>query len=355
MTQNTTENPAVKRTSLTVAVAVVAPIATVVLLVWVWLAQSPAEATTEQVSMTTMTAMLSNEMTAEPGLDQAPQNPVNEQQFLIELTEKFAPVISVKHAQIRMLEQLISYLKAKYPQDWQSRVEAMLMQMYPDRGAELVAKYQAWANYNEWLVTERDVLRAMSVEERRDALWAKRFDAFGADAELIWAAELRNRQIEDALQEAGNFADGDSVQKLNHFLVTVEGVLGDRTETLLKTRQTELMNRFLALATVQQELRQIPAERRLQSLAAIRSGLGMDAEAVGRWSELDQRRDQAWTIGANYMQQRQQLVLDYEGVEQHDRISALQNGLFAGKAELIQREEQGGFFRYGGERHIGKE
>jgi hypothetical protein len=351
MTQYTTENPAVKRTSLTV----VAPVASVVLLVWLWLwlTQSPAEATTEQVSMTTMTAMLSNDMTAEPGLDQAPQNPVNEQQFLKELTEKFAPVISVKHAQIRMLEQLISYLKAKYPQDWQSRVEAM--QMYPLRGAELVAKYQAWANYNQWLVIERDVLRAMSAEERRDALWAKRFDAFGADAELIWAAELRNRQIEDALEEAGNLADGDSVQKLNHFLVTVEGALGDRTETLLKTRQTELMNRFLALATVQQELRQMPAEKRLQSLAEIRSGLGMDAEALGRWSELDQRRDQAWTIGANYMQQRQQLVLDYEGVEQQERISALQNGLFADKAEFIQREEQGGFFRYGGERDIGKE
>jgi hypothetical protein len=254
-----------------------------------------------------------------------------------------------------MLEQLISYLKTKYPEDWQSRVEAMLRQMYPDNAAELIAKYQAWGNYNAWLLTERDVLRALSAEERRDALWAKRFDAFGADAELIWAAELRNRKIEEALRSAERLADVDSVQKLNHFLATVESALGDSSATLLKTRQTELMNRFLNLAAVQQELRQMPADKRLLSLAEIRSGLGMDAKAVGRWSELDQRRDQAWTVGANYMQLRQQLVSGYDGVEQQDRIHILQNELFADKADLIQREEQGGFFRYMGERHIGKE
>ncbi len=279
----------------------------------------------------------------------------DEAEFLSKLEQKFAGVIEVKHAQIRMLEQLISYLKSRYPDDWESRVEAMLLQMYPELAGELIAKYQAWSNYNAWLITERDTLRAMSPTERRDALWAKRFDAFGGDAELIWAAELRNRKIEDALIAVEEMAESRPEEKLTHFVESVRGALGDKAEPLLTARRTELMDRFLSLDSVQQALRGMPESARLTSLREIRSGLGMDAEALERWTALDQRRDRVWAAGSEYMQQRQSILAEYSGSEQVRLMASLRATLFPEQSAVIQREEESGFFRFAGERRIGRE
>jgi hypothetical protein len=318
--------------------------------------QTPEQAVSNEVHapMLTSTAVGNVEPTENDRV--RPQlNEVDEAQFIANLTQKFASVIEVKHAQIRLLEQLISYLKSRYPEDWESRVEALLAQMYPDLAAELLAKYQSWSNYNAWLLTERDVLRAMSPLERRNALWAKRFDAFGADAEQIWAAELRNRKIEEALIAVDEMATGLPEEKLTQFVASVRDALGDKAEPLLATRRTELMDRFLSLDSVQQELRNLPDSTRLASLREIRSGLGMDAQALDRWAALDKRRDELWTTGSNYMEQRQIILAEYTGGEQRRRLQALQTALFAEQSELIQREEQSGFFRFAGERRIGRE
>ena len=41
--------------------------------------------------------------------------------FLEELLAKFGPRINNKHAQIKLLEQLMAYLMDRYPDDWRGR------------------------------------------------------------------------------------------------------------------------------------------------------------------------------------------------------------------------------------------
>lgn len=350
------EKTITKPIALVMLLTLLVPVS-IVVSTWLGLhGQTPEQTTSDQGLTPSMDGQASSNIESSNREQLKPAvNEIDEKQFIADLGQKFAGVIEVKHAQIRLLEQLISYLKSRYPDDWESRVEGLLAQMYPELAAELIAKFQAWSNYNGWLLTERDVLRAMSPLERREALWAKRFDAFGSDAELIWAAELRNRHIEEALTAAEDMAASPPEEKLKHFVESVRGALGDKAEPLLATRRTELMDRFLSLDSVQQELKNLPASTRLVSLREIRSGLGMDAEALDRWTALDKRRDQLWATGSHYMEQRQIVLASYSGSEQNRRLQALQTQLFAEQSELIQREEESGFFRFAGDRRIGRE
>ena len=350
------KKPITKHTALLMMSTVMMP---VLIVVFAWLSslwQIPERVVNDQ-RLAQQTGIQHHEITdiGAEGAGKPALSELDESEFLANLEQKFAGVIEIKHAQIRLLEQLISYLKSRYPDDWESRVETMLLQLYPDLAAELIAKYQAWTNYNAWLVTERDTLRAMSAMARRDALWAKRFDAFGSDAELIWAAELRNRKIEDALIAAEELAGSRPEDKLQHFVESVRGALGDKAEPLLSSRRTELMDRFLSLDSVQQALRDLPESTRLTSLREIRSGLGMNAEALDRWAALDQRRDRLWTAGSEYMQQREIILAHYSASEQGHQLQTLRSELFAEQSALIQREEESGFFRFAGERRIGRE
>lgn len=276
----------------------------------------------------------------------------NEAAFIADLRQRFSPHLHIKHAQIRTLEQLISYLKAQYPDDWESRVLPMLQQIFPELADQLYEQFLNLQRYTTWLKANRDQLKTMSAADRRAALWQAREQAFGHDAQDIWAAELRNQKLADSLQSLA--PDLPAVARAQAFRQAIEEVYGEQADQLLKQRRNELLNHLIEQEPMQQQLAALPPDQRRQTLHQVRASMGMPEDAQKRWQELDQRRDSAWDKGQAYMQARQHLEQQYP----HDaqwRIDELREQKFGELAKQIAKEEQAGFFRFAGPRTYGRE
>ncbi len=276
----------------------------------------------------------------------------NETAFINDLRQRFTPHLHIKHAQIRSLEQLISYLKAKYPEDWESRVLPMLQTIFPNLANELYERFLSLQRYTAWLQDNREQLKTMSAADRRASLWQAREQAFGEHAQDIWAAELRSQHLADSLNQLP--ADLPAVARAQAFRAAIDAVYGEQAEDILNQRRSELLNHLIQQQPIQKELAALPAEQRLQTLREVRASMGMPDDALQRWQALDQRRDSAWSSGQTYMQARQQLEQQYPDDAQW-RIEQLRQQHFGQMAEQIAQEEQAGFFRYAGPRSYGRE
>jgi hypothetical protein len=271
------------------------------------------------------------------------------------LRDQFGATIENKRTQIKALEKLIAYLMKEYPNDWQQRLEALLGQAFPELKDQLLAQFRNMSSYNEWLAANRDQLARMSPPERRDALRDARFRYFGQDAAEIWEEAIRQEQILDAMDAIDQTPDATVDQKLETFVDSINEAYGDKAPEFVERRQTELMNGFLTLPSVQDDLHSMSAAERAQNLDKVRTALGLDDEARTRWRDLDAERDSAWENGQRYMEQRDAITSGYDGDEQARRLADLRNRMFGEEAEIIQQEEAADFFRFGHRRVYGKE
>ncbi len=277
-------------------------------------------------------------------------------EFLDKLREKFAAARKSKRLQIRVIDQIISYLMAHYPNDWQDRMYALLKELFPEIADQLYDRYQRLQGFNEWMGANRVALLKMSPADRRDALWTARREAFGDDAAEIWAGEIRDEKVSDSLVVV-NAADGKTTdQKLTMFLAAVNEAYGTEAPMFLERSQTELINSFVGVDSIQEQLASLPPDQQHAELRNIRSRLGMSEEALNRWDALDSERDKAWAAGEQYTTEREKIMAQYQGDEQAQRLRELQDSSFGGEeAEIIRSEEASGFYRFGHKRRIGRE
>ncbi len=276
--------------------------------------------------------------------------------FLQQLRIRFAPVMGSQHARIRLLEQLIAYLKAHYPDGWEAQLRAMLNALFPELAEALLAQFHKLQSYTAWLELQRSTLQGLSPQQRRQALWAARLSAFGNDAEEIWAAERRSERLVDALAAVDTATGLTAQEKLGAYLAAIHDNYGDHADRFLEQRQTEIMNRFISLETVQAELQALPDAQRNALLGELRAQLGMGPEALQRWSSLDQSRDQTWASGQRYMQERARILAERPREQQEAELRELRSRHFSEEdAAIIRDEEAAGFYRYGRSRRIGRE
>ena len=271
------------------------------------------------------------------------------------LREQFGATITNKRTQIKALEKLIAYLMKTYPDDWRERLQAILAQAFPGLADQLYAQFLNMTAYNEWLAANRGALNGMSAADKRDALNDARFRFFGPDAAEIWAEALRNERIYDAMDSINQAPDMPVDEKLSTYLGAINEAYGDAAPDFVERRQTELMNGFLTLPSVQDDLHAMSAEARARELDRVRAAIGLDEEAVSRWRDLDAQRDQAWQTGEDYMDKRDEITRSWQGEEQARRLDALRKQTFGDDADTIHQEEDAGFFRFGHRRVYGKE
>lgn len=275
--------------------------------------------------------------------------------FLEQLRARFGPHLADKHARIRAIERIVAYLQERYPQDWRERVRAILAGLSPALAAELVSAFEGLMQLNEWLEANRDALMKLAPAERRAALWAARRAAFGADAEQIYAGEVRSEHLAAAIRDIDVATGLTTDEKLAKFVGAVQDAWGEQAPALIETRGPELLNRFLDVPSVQEDLQAQPAAERSATLRRIRAGLGLDDAALSRWDALDAERDQAWALGQRYWQARAALLAQFTGADLAARLARLQDELFGPEAETIRLEEAAGFYRFEGPRRFGRE
>lgn len=272
------------------------------------------------------------------------------------LQDQFGATISNKRTQIKAIEKLVNYLMREYPDDWQQRLQALLEQAFPGMGAQLYAQYQNMQAYNDWLAANRAELQQMTPDERRAALGDARFRYFGDDVAEIFEESIRQEHILDAMKEIEQAPDAPVDEKLSKYVDSIKQAYGEKAPSFIENRQTELMNNFLTLPSVQDDLHAMAPEARERQMEGVRRQMGLDDEAIDRWRELDAERDRAWASGERYMEERERIASRYEGDEQARQLQELRDRYFdAEEADVIRSEEESGFFRFDHRRVYGKE
>lgn len=271
-------------------------------------------------------------------------------QLIAQLRSRYGAHIDKPYIQMRMLEELMRILQARYPDRWREILLDIVREAFPELYDQIAAILDHRLEYEQWMDENRDRLQAMSKEERQAALWEARNRLFGADAaEQIWAAEIKNRAFGDALAAIDNQGGASIADRLDMYKQTIDDIHGngqDGAAGYLEKHRHEAMNRFIGLESVQRELSSMSAEERSQSLRQIRRGMGLDDAALARWDDLDRQRDERWEQGLAYMAERKELVARYQGAELESRLDALRARYFGAEAEVIAREEESGFFRF---------
>jgi hypothetical protein len=272
------------------------------------------------------------------------------------LQAEYGAGIEHPSVQMRMIEALMRHFQERNPGNWQEALLAAVRAAFPELYDQIAALLRNRLEYEAWMDENRARLNGMDSAARREALRQAREDRFGQQvAEELWASEIKNRAVGDALA-ALDARDGTSVtDKLSMYRQSLAGVYGADVDAYLERHRHQAMTRFFDLSSVQQELSAMAPEQRHQTMRELRKGMGLDEESLARWDDLDRSRDQRWDSGARYMAERAALAETYSGAELEQRVHELRVRYFGGEAETIRNEEQSGFFRFERERRWGRD
>jgi hypothetical protein len=284
-----------------------------------------------------------------------PDAGVDQDALVAQLRARYGAQLQHPYVQLKVLERLIGYFRARDPDHWREAVLAVLRAAFPERSAELAANLQRWLDYEQWMDEQRTVLQGLDGKARREAIWEARKRIFGKEAaETIWASELKGMAATDALQAADALEGATLSERLARYKEGLEDAYQDQTGSYLEHHRQEVLDHFLDLDSVQKDLSALPPEERSKSLRELRQGLGLSEEALQRWDTLDRERDTRWDAGARYMQEREALAKQYAGDALEGHLQDVRTRYFGAEAKTIAAEEQSGFFRFSRPRRWGR-
>lgn len=276
-------------------------------------------------------------------------------ELVAHLRSRYGAKIGNRYVQIKLIEALMRHFQKHDPLHWQEALLAAVRAAFPEHHQEIAKNLERRLAYERWLEENRARLDALEPAERRAAIREERNRLFGEEAaEEIWASEQKNQAVTEALAEIDGQPGKTLGDKLATYTERLEDIYEDKYDSYLENHRHEVMNRFLALESVQAELDGMSAQARAESLREIRKGMGLDEAALGRWDALDHDRDARWESGKKYMAERAALVEAYSGKELEQKLAELRKRYFGDEAEVIAAEEESGFFRFARPRRWGQ-
>jgi hypothetical protein len=289
-------------------------------------------------------------------LQESSRGPVRLPEDLVSyLRSRYGARIREPHTQMRMLEELMRHFQRLNPTGWEADLLALVQQAFPELYDELALRLRQRLDYGRWMREHSAELQDKPAAERRAALWEERNEIFGKEvAEKLWAGELRNQSVADALTAINALPDATVSDRMAKYKESLAKTYGQDTEAYMKAHQQELMNHFLDLSSVQKELASLPPAQRSENLRTIREEMGLDDEALKRWDELDKVRDTRWEVGSQYMSEREALAQQYSGAELETKLQELRTRYFADEAGTVAEEEETGFYRFSRPRQWGR-
>ncbi|EYF06120.1 hypothetical protein [Chondromyces apiculatus] len=263
------------------------------------------------------------------------------------MRDKYGARLSHPSIQMHMLENLMRYFQERSPGTWREELLAFLRVNFPERYAELAALLDQRVAYETWIRENEPSMQGLSAEERREALWEKRKELFGEErAKSLWAPELKHQEMRDRLAAIDADEQAGFQEKLSAYEQALKDTHGEKADANLARHQQEAMNQFLDLPSIQEDLGAMSAAERAAALRSLREGMGLDAEALGRWDALDQARDSRWDVGQRYQAERDALAAKNSGNALEVALRRLRERTFGEEAEVIASEEASGFFRF---------
>ena len=260
------------------------------------------------------------------------------------LRAQYGVRISNPYWQIKMIDQLMGFMKKEFPLSWESELIKLFHLVFPDYADALTAKLYAHIEYIAWVDALKNNLTFENQDDRRQALWDKRLELFGEDAYQIWEAVLKQDKFDAQMKSLAQSTDSFDSKK-EEYIKSMKTVFGENI--LQAGHKTQIINHFLTLDNVQSDLRNMPAEQRRAQLHNYRQSMGLDDAALVRWNTLDKQRDTLRDTGNNYMQQREQLANQHEGEALAKKVELLRIDLFGEvESKVISNEETSGYYRF---------
>lgn len=269
------------------------------------------------------------------------------------LRKKYGSKLQFPYMRVRMIEELLRFLKMKYPDTWVQMLQEILGAAFPNEARSLFDLSEKLYKYSKYMEENEAKLSRMTDEERRTALWGMRHSLFGEEAEQIWQGERANEKVADTLKKLRESKGVSAEDKLKTYHASLQEAYGNTLPSLMENHRQNYVNSFVD--AVQEDLSAMNAGERSAFLRDVRETMGMDDAALSRWDKLDGERDQRWSNGEVYMQERKEITGKYSGDEREQKLDELRKKLFGEEAESIKNEESGGYFRFSQKRRYGRE
>ncbi|MDX1451786.1 MAG: hypothetical protein R3183_04445 [Oleiphilaceae bacterium] len=284
----------------------------------------------------------------------APENTEQEQlvsQLVHRLQSEFAARIHDVAFQVS-LKDMRDGLLVEFPQTGFALFEQIIRQAFPELADTILANIALMDRYDDWLLDNVVALNDMDLLSQQGALWEKRRELFGADADRIWREELnakaeRQAAVQRSVQLLNTSYDTDMYERA--FLLKSafeEGLAGTPQEAVLDSKGV-MAQVFFGFDAVQKELEAMPPEARQEEINTIRRHLGFDEQSIAELAAEDAIKNKRWENGKAYMAAREQLMAQYNGQAPEKALDELRTKFFGNEAFTIKREEEDlGFFRY---------
>jgi hypothetical protein len=293
-------------------------------------------------------------ITDEFGSDMDNNKTMQKEDVIATLKNLYTEGIYHPRVQLEAIESLVRYLKKMYPNDWESHVWEYLAAAFPDYANELFSNYKKLVFYKQWIKDNFAMLTGLPRDRMNELMWDKRKAFFGNDALKIWELELKQKEVKDVLAEIQDETNLPFDKKTDFYRHQLEAIYGDISEAFIKAHQQKMMNQFLEVASVQDDLANMQKAERQKNLTEFRKSMGLDEDAIKRWDQLDATRDARWANGLAYMKAREQIINKNTGEDQSQSLNKLRQHYFGAEAETIAREEMSQFYRFNRPREYGK-
>ncbi len=248
------------------------------------------------------------------------------------------------------LQDLRNLILERYPKEGAEVFEYIITQAFTEHAEEILALITKLDIYQAWHMENLISLNEMNVLERDGALWEKRYEVFSNLADELWEKETDQKEykqqvVQQTLKSLNAAKDMALNERLYILQNTIEEQYADTPQSLLINKGL-MANMYFRLDSVQQDLSQMSGSQRQQALADSRRQLGYSEENITKLTKQDEKREKRWKNGYEYMQERDQLAIHYQGDDLQHKLRDLRAEFFSHEAATIEAEEKSGFMRY---------
>ncbi|OZG74177.1 hypothetical protein BTA51_03935 [Hahella sp. CCB-MM4] len=267
----------------------------------------------------------------------------------MELLETYGDTIQNRRTQAKLLAVRDQVL-GLYPVEGEAVFARILALAFPGYADQILETINLMAGYENWLAENQLALSEMSFLEREGAIWHKRRQMFGEDAELIWAEEKQAwAQKQQKIQQVIMTLDQSDANSLDETLFQLQSALNDTYGNGVERLAMDngvIAQVYFGFESVQGKLRGMSPDQRQLEINQLRKQLGYSDEQIQRLEERDLKRNQRWDNGLAYMAERNALTTRLSGPELERELDQLRLRYFKHEAKTIALEEKDGFYRY---------
>jgi len=265
-------------------------------------------------------------------------------QLVKELQKYYGKTISDKSTQASLIG-IRDFVMSTFPENGKVLFYNILKRAFPAYADEIMRTLDKLDQYSRWLEDNKITHSKMDMEK-------KKRDLFGEDTDKIWtgdmlASEVRKAKMQDVMAVLNKSSDTTLDEKLNLYRNALNDTYKGTPDEFFLDHKDILSKAFFSIDSVQDVLKQMNPEERQQEINNIRSKMGFDSHEIEEMAEIDAKHEQRWNIGLEYMQERNDVVENFKGSEQKEKLKELREKYFQDEANTIEREEENdNFFRF---------